>query len=240
MILLVTLARLGYRMQNPPPPFPPELPAWERVVAVWNHRLFYLLLIAMPIVGLGGRLRLCEWLTTPLIGGLAIPVIPGISKETGDMAGEVHEFAAYLLVLLIVIQPWRRAEASVHRSLARIGADAAVQCPAWRACDYWAGSRRGCLQKAEHRERDALAGARAHQKRAAKPSRSDIRPAARLASRVAMPVTNQNAPKLVARRWSGALSAIIREKMPCVSAMCAPHNRTPRGETRVARRLGGE
>lgn len=103
VILLVTLARLGYRMQNPPPPFPPELPAWERVVAVWNHRLFYLLLIAMPIVGLVAVSGYANGPTTPLIGGLAIPVIPGISKETGDVAGEIHEFAAYLLMLLIAL-----------------------------------------------------------------------------------------------------------------------------------------
>ena len=51
VILLAALARLAYRLKNPPPPFPPELPAWERISAVWNHRLFYTLLIAMPIVG---------------------------------------------------------------------------------------------------------------------------------------------------------------------------------------------
>ena len=51
VILIAALARLAYRWKNPPPPFPPELPAWERLAAVWNHRLFYILLIAMPIVG---------------------------------------------------------------------------------------------------------------------------------------------------------------------------------------------
>ncbi len=51
VILIAALVRLAYRWKNPPPPFPPELPAWERAAAVWNHRLFYALLIAMPIVG---------------------------------------------------------------------------------------------------------------------------------------------------------------------------------------------
>ena len=31
LILLVVLARLTYRLFNPPPPYPPELPRWERV-----------------------------------------------------------------------------------------------------------------------------------------------------------------------------------------------------------------
>ena len=37
-ILLITLPRLAYRLANPPPPFPSDLPAWERVAAIWNHR----------------------------------------------------------------------------------------------------------------------------------------------------------------------------------------------------------
>ncbi|HET6942319.1 MAG TPA: cytochrome b/b6 domain-containing protein [Sphingomicrobium sp.] len=103
VILLLTLARLAYRLKNPPPPFPPGLPAWERFAAVWNHRLFYLLLIAMPIVGFIAVSGYANGPTTPLLGGIEVPVIPGISKETGDLAGEVHELAAYLLVLLILL-----------------------------------------------------------------------------------------------------------------------------------------
>ena len=103
VILLLTLARLAYRLKNPPPPFPPDLPAWERFAAVWNHRLFYLLLIAMPIVGFIAVSGYANGPTTPLLGGIEVPVIPGISKDTGDLAGEVHELAAYLLVFLILV-----------------------------------------------------------------------------------------------------------------------------------------
>ena len=51
-ILLLALVRLGYRLKNPPPPFPPDLPKWRRYVAVWNHRLFYFVLIVLPLTGL--------------------------------------------------------------------------------------------------------------------------------------------------------------------------------------------
>ena len=103
VILLLVLARLVYRLKNPPPPFPPELPAWERIAAVWNHRLFYTLLIAMPIVGFVAVSGHARGPTTPILGGIQVPVIPGVSKETGELAGEVHELAAYLLVALIVV-----------------------------------------------------------------------------------------------------------------------------------------
>ena len=103
LILLLVLARLTYRVKNPPPPFPPELSAFERFAAVWNHRLFYLLLIAMPIVGFIAVSGYATGPTTPLVGGIQVPVIPGISRETGDLAGGVHEISAFLLVALILV-----------------------------------------------------------------------------------------------------------------------------------------
>jgi cytochrome b561 len=103
IILLLTLARLAYRVKNPPPPFPPELPAWERFAAVWNHRLFYTLLIAMPIVGFIAVSGFASGPTTPIAGGIQVPVIPGISRDTGELAGEVHEIAAFLVVALILV-----------------------------------------------------------------------------------------------------------------------------------------
>ena len=103
LILLIALARLWYRLKNPPPPFPPELPAWERTAAVWNHRLFYALLIAMPLVGLAAISGGAEEPTTTLVGGIPFPLIPGISKRTGDLLGEVHMLAAWLLVASILL-----------------------------------------------------------------------------------------------------------------------------------------
>ena len=35
---VVVLARLTYRLINTPPPYPPQLPRWERLAGTWNHR----------------------------------------------------------------------------------------------------------------------------------------------------------------------------------------------------------
>lgn len=102
-ILVVVLARLAYRLVNKPPPYPPQLPAWERFAGTWNHRIFYLLLIAMPIVGFISVSGFANGPTTPMVGGIQVPVISGISKHTGELAGEVHSIAAFLLVGLIVL-----------------------------------------------------------------------------------------------------------------------------------------
>jgi cytochrome b561 len=103
LILLIVLARLTYRLMNPPPPYPPELPQWERVAGTWNHRLFYLLLIAMPIGGVLAVSAHVQGSSIMLLGGVQIPNVPGISKELGEIAGDVHVAAAWLLIALILL-----------------------------------------------------------------------------------------------------------------------------------------
>jgi cytochrome b561 len=103
LILLVVLARLTYRLVNPPPLYPPQLPQWERVAGTWSHRLLYLLLIALPIGGLVAVSGHTPGPTIALLGGIAIPKVPGISKDLAELAGGVHSAAAWLLIALIVL-----------------------------------------------------------------------------------------------------------------------------------------
>ena len=51
LILLLTVVRLGWRIANPPPPFPASMPAWERGAARASHILFYVILLGLPISG---------------------------------------------------------------------------------------------------------------------------------------------------------------------------------------------
>lgn len=95
VILLLAIARLGVRIANPPPPYPQDMPKWERALAVWTHRLFYFLLIALPLTGLmlvskGGA-------TTELAGGIPFPTIPT------PAIGELHEplVTAFLVLLAL-------------------------------------------------------------------------------------------------------------------------------------------
>ena len=102
-ILLITLARLAYRLTNPPPAYPTDLPQWERTAATWTHRLFYFLLIAMPLSGLIAVSARTEGWYTPLVGGIPLPVIPGISESLGQTAGGVHVVLVFVLLLALAI-----------------------------------------------------------------------------------------------------------------------------------------
>jgi cytochrome b561 len=100
-ILVLALLRLAVRLLNPPPPYPSDFPKWERFLAVWNHRLFYVLLIALPLTGLLAVSGRAEDGLVPLKFGLALPAVPGIPEENGF--GGVHEILVYTTLALLVL-----------------------------------------------------------------------------------------------------------------------------------------
>jgi cytochrome b561 len=100
-ILVLALVRLAVRLLNPPPPYPTDFPKWERFLAVWNHRLFYILLIALPLTGLAAVSGRAEGGTVPLLFGLKLPAIPGISPENDF--GDVHVILVFTTLALVVL-----------------------------------------------------------------------------------------------------------------------------------------
>ena len=101
VILLLALLRLAVRLMNPPPPYPDDFPKWERFLAVWNHRLFYILLIALSLTGLAAVSGRAEDGTVPLLFGLSLPAIPGIPEE--NEFGDVHEILVFTTLALVVL-----------------------------------------------------------------------------------------------------------------------------------------
>jgi cytochrome b561 len=100
-ILILALVRLGVRLVNPPPPYPSDFPKWERFFAVWNHRVFYVLLIALPLTGLVAASGEAVDGSVPLRFGLSLPAIPGISRE--NVFGGVHEALVFTTLALLVL-----------------------------------------------------------------------------------------------------------------------------------------
>ena len=102
-ILVLALVRLAWRLMHKPPPFPVELPRWERIAAVCNHRAFYFLLIALPLTGLAAVSGGADEATTGLVGGLRLPLIPGLSEAAGDVSGGIHEALVKITIALLVL-----------------------------------------------------------------------------------------------------------------------------------------
>jgi len=101
VILLLALVRLAIRLINPPPPYPSDYPKWQRFVAVWNHRLFYILLVALPLTGLAAVSGRTTDGWVPLQLGLKLPAIPGIGPD--NEFHEVHETLVWVTIALLVL-----------------------------------------------------------------------------------------------------------------------------------------
>jgi cytochrome b561 len=101
-VLLLTLLWIGWRLTHPWPRFPDSVPGWERIFARSVYVAFYVMLLAVPLLG---------WATMSAGGGtgeifgfiqwLDLPV--GKSPELRDRLAGLHELAVYFLLLLIVI-----------------------------------------------------------------------------------------------------------------------------------------
>ncbi|WP_031394664.1 cytochrome b [Sphingomonas sp. STIS6.2] len=120
-ILLLSIARLIWRIANPPPPFPAALQTWERVLARANHALFYVILIGLPATGWmylsTGKPALTSS-TTSLIGGLSWPFIPGLPRGAHEGFEEAHGLLVWLTCALLVLHV---GAALKHQFVDRIG-----------------------------------------------------------------------------------------------------------------------
>ena len=101
-ILVLTLGRIVWRLANPAIPLPEAMPRGQKLLARATHVLFYVFLIAMPLVGwaassAGGReiiwFGLFEWPLLPIGGG----------RETAGELMDLHEAAAKGLYVLIAL-----------------------------------------------------------------------------------------------------------------------------------------
>lgn len=109
-ILLLSLARLAWRLVNPPPPEPAGLARWETVLAKVVHWAFYAIMIGMPLTGwlMVSASRIA--VPTLLYGVIPWPNIPGVTelapaaKHVAHEVGESgHELLAYGLYGLLAL-----------------------------------------------------------------------------------------------------------------------------------------
>jgi len=101
-ILVLTLARLGWRIAHPAIPLPDTMARWRKLLARATHILFYVLLIGMPLSGwaassAAGReifwFGLFQWPLLPIGGG----------RETAGTLMDMHELAAKALYVAIIL-----------------------------------------------------------------------------------------------------------------------------------------
>ncbi|MDD3798928.1 MAG: cytochrome b/b6 domain-containing protein [Novosphingobium sp.] len=98
-ILLATVLRILWRLVHRPPPLSAHLAIWERVLARATHGLFYLLLLALPLLGWVG---LSGYKAPIDMFGIVWPVLPvGFGEKTGHEILEFHATLGSAMIALV-------------------------------------------------------------------------------------------------------------------------------------------
>lgn len=100
LVLALTIPRLGLRILWGAPPYRPPLAGLELAASRAVHGLFYLALLAMPILG---------WLATAASGypveffDMRLPGLIGKDKVLGETLFQLHALVGWLLLGLVVV-----------------------------------------------------------------------------------------------------------------------------------------
>ncbi len=109
-ILLLSLARLAWRLMNPPAPLPAAMKRWEKVLSEVVHVGLYVIMIGMPLTGWLMVSASKTAIPTLLYGLVHWPNLPGIAelapaaKAGAHKVGEVgHGLLAKLVWVLLAL-----------------------------------------------------------------------------------------------------------------------------------------
>ncbi|WP_020559127.1 cytochrome b [Thiofilum flexile] len=101
LVGLTLVLRLAWLYSHPRPAELPNTPDWQHLLARLGHIGLYLLIIALIISGYlistakGKGIEVFNW--------FEIPALLAESPERGEIAGKIHEYAATLLMLLVLV-----------------------------------------------------------------------------------------------------------------------------------------
>ncbi|MDR7103056.1 cytochrome b [Croceicoccus sp. BE223] len=101
-VLILTVLRIIWRLMNPPPPMNDDYKPWERMLARATHAIFYILMIAIPLLG---------WLASSsfgygvdMFGLFQVPALPvPNSPDDGKFIIGIHKALWTPMMILIVL-----------------------------------------------------------------------------------------------------------------------------------------
>ena len=109
-ILLLTIARVIWRVKNPPPPLPEEMKSWEKTASHLVHMGFYAVMIGAPLAGWALASMAKVQVPTVLYGTVSwphLPILSGLSPETKASLYNVIEFmhskSAWLIIGMLAL-----------------------------------------------------------------------------------------------------------------------------------------
>ena len=104
-VLILTIARIGWRIANPPPPLPADMAPLEKTASHLVHMVFYALMLLMPLSGWVYVSSSYEFQVPTVLFGLIswphLPFMDALKNETGHGAAEfIHSKLAWVGVAI--------------------------------------------------------------------------------------------------------------------------------------------
>lgn len=101
IILALVVVRLLWRWSNINPALPEDTTPLTRLAARGGHFLLYVAMLVMPLSG--WTLSNAAGYPVSVFGWFALPAIAAKNHDLHELAEEVHEWAAYGLIALIMV-----------------------------------------------------------------------------------------------------------------------------------------
>lgn len=99
-VLALSVARIGWRLTHTPPPAPSWLKPWERHLANSVHAAFYLLIVALPLIG--WCMASARGRTVSIFGLFDVRPLPLPAEAAPTFAG-MHVTMGYLMIALVAL-----------------------------------------------------------------------------------------------------------------------------------------
>ena len=99
-ILLLAVVRLIVRWRDGAPPLPVDMPQPMKLAAKLSHVAFYVLMIAMPLIG-WAMLSAADY--PVVVGGLHLPAIVSPNPGLHSVLWKTHQFLAFAFFALILL-----------------------------------------------------------------------------------------------------------------------------------------
>ena len=101
-ILVLTLARIGWRFANRAIPLPPGIPGWQRILARTTHVGFYVLLLGLPLGGWAASSAAGRDIA--FFGLFNWPLLPlPLDRDLAGQFMDAHRAAVKLLYALLAL-----------------------------------------------------------------------------------------------------------------------------------------
>jgi cytochrome b561 len=102
LVIALTLLRIGWRLANPPPPFPASMTGMERGLARTVHVLFYGLLLVLPLSGWAMVSTGKTVGPVSVFGWFDVPALPFAQAQHGLFASS-HELLGWVMLATLAL-----------------------------------------------------------------------------------------------------------------------------------------